>query len=184
MRPTIYEYKNPESGEVSGFLVDQHSAFSFKDENGEPRTYYANAVQIGEITTRYVRVSDDGDLIHPHPCLFRMHKKMLERPIKDRGIHPKAAEALLHLASAFTNTQVDFARTQITIGDPATRGVIAGWDVFKFLAAWKWSYWQSQWMKGDQRHRDMKVWGYPGSAGSLRVLLHDLGLVTTKKSER
>lgn len=181
MKPVIYEYRNPKTGRVDGYLVDRDSAFSLADENGKPRTHYTRAVEIGNLTTESVRLGVDEKLVHPHPCLFRQHKKMDLRPVEDRGIHPRAAEVLLHLAGSFTNTQVDFARNQITIGNPASRGTTIGWDKFKFLAAWKWSHWKAHWMKGDLQHHDMKILGYLKSTNSLRAMLSEMGLARAGK---
>lgn len=189
MRPQLYTC-TPPGGRTIAVLVDEDSKVVTRNELGDLTTHYLAAVYIswlhaGMIHDRQLATHDeDGKLIlgekflwTPRPVVWEMRIKMDKGDFQSRGIQPRAAVVLLNLAASKVNATPGSNHKPLSYGKtPALRGVAEGWDKWKFLAAWQWSFWQNHWMKGPQQYLNMQNLGYPEDEGRLRTMISRLGL--------
>lgn len=187
MKPAIYEVKT-KAGRMA-WLVDEHSTFIANDESGKPRQHFAAAVEISDLQAGELRESPHPKtgkrtIFGPRCCALMMVKQKTENLIKSRGFDQQAAEVLLELAAARNNLSANFASKTWEFSTPAERGVPQSWDDSKFLAAWRWSFWQCEKLTGSQRHADMVALGYPYSASTLRKMLSKMGLAKPQQGPR
>jgi hypothetical protein len=179
MKPAIYEVTTPQ-GRMA-WLVDELSSGIANDENGKPRQHFAAAIELGVLRAGELKANIDPAtgvrIIHgPRCCVVALVKTKVENSIQSRGFDPKAAEVLLELSAAHNDVTFRPARMSFEFSTPAEKGVSQPWDEVKFLAAWRWSYWQRESLTGAQRHADMVALGYTGTEGALRQMLKRMGL--------
>lgn len=189
MRPQLYTYTPPGEKTIA-VLVDEDSKVITRNEAGELSDHYFSAVYISWLHVGMIRdrqlanYDEDGNLIMgdkflwaPRPVVWEMRRDMEKAELKSRGIQPRAAIVLLHLAGSANNATAGSNHKGWTFGKgPAIRGVPEGWDKWKFLTAWQWSHWQNHWMKGPEQHKNMQNLGYPEDEGRLRTMISRLGL--------
>jgi hypothetical protein len=186
MKPTLYIYQSKLGSEAT--LVDEDSAFLFEDEQGKTQIHYATAIDIGRIKAGLLVIKNNGNdrtvLEYPRPCVLEKHKDMKKADPLARGIAPKAAVLLLNIANSANNVKIKCAKKTWDMDYPAILDVEVGWDAWKFIAAWKWSSWESRKVSGAYRHQVMKDLGYPKSYATMRKMMADLGLVTRRRSSQ
>jgi hypothetical protein len=189
LNPQLYTYTPPGEKTIA-VLVDEDSLVRTRNDEGDLHTHYLSAVYIswlhvGMIHDRQLATRDAaGDVVMgekflwvPRPVVWEMRREMDKGDFRSRGIQPRAATVLLHLAGAANRAAAGSNQKGWSFGKaPALRGVPVGWDKWKFLAAWQWSYWQNHWMKGPQQHLNMQNLGYPEDEGRLRTMISRLGL--------
>lgn len=195
MKPIIYEITGPD-GARNAWLVDADAVFLAPDENGKTRRHFAAAIELAELRAGSIRTDTVCErcsndtwsfktvLVHPLPKVLVVHSRFESKDTNTlawRGIRPKAAVALLALAKAGNAVRHDYATDKWTFGGPAEKGVKVGWDGWKFLAAWKWSFWEEHRMSREQRRLDMAQHGYPHTAQALYQTCRRMGLVTRGK---
>lgn len=188
MKPQILFTTAPE-GTNHGFLVDQHSAI-VRMEDGKERTHYLTAIDLRACKAGQVELMEPDEngvmqIIAPAPCVLAVRKKMKDASIEARGLDHRAAVVMLRLAASAQNVQVPFNGSMTwTFGEPVQRtddpSIMAGATIQKLIAAWHWSAWQAKRKTGAQRLADMQRLGYRGTAGALRDMMSDLGLVATR----
>lgn len=196
MKPIIYEVTGPDGGR-NAWLVDADAVFLAPDENGKTRRHFAAAIELAELRAGSIRTNTicerRGDepwtfktvVVHPRPTVIEVHSRFDSKDANTlawRGIHPKAAVALLALAKAGNAVHLDYATDKWSFGGPLEKGVAIGWDGWKFLAAWKWSFWEEHGMSREQRRRDMAQHGYAHTAQALYQTCRRMGLVTRGKA--
>jgi hypothetical protein len=178
MKPIIFEYY--EDGERCAILADAHSPFmAAHRDTGKPTVHHPGAVDLGPCKGGVLRITPEGKLLNPRPCVFAMTGKPDENGLAWVGLDERAAVALLKLAGAGLGTSLDCASREWANHGPRERGVEIGWIGWKWVAAWRFSWWTKNRMSGAARHAELVSFGYPHSPGALRKMLADLGLVTT-----
>lgn len=188
MNPAIYEVTT--TGGRIAWLVDEHSAFIANDDNGRPRQHFAAAIELGDSKAGELRSITHPETgirtVHaPRFCVVALMKsKVQKNSLESRGFDMKAAEVLLELVAAHNDVTFRPASKSFEFSTPAEKGVAQPWDELKFLAAWRWSYWQREKLTGAQRHADMVALGCTMSAGSLRQMLSRMGLAKPQKQPR
>lgn len=189
MKPILLSTHTPE-GKPHAFLVDEDSVF-IKPEAGKQRLHYATAIDLRECMAGQLALSQPDEngtmrILAPNPCVLVMRGSMKKIGFEARHLEPKAAEVMLRLAAAAQNIQVPFNGSMTwTFGESIQRtddpSIMAGATIQKLIAAWKWSHWQRHSFTRAQRLVDMRRIGYRGTAGALRDMMSNIGLVATKR---
>jgi hypothetical protein len=189
MTPQLYTLERPGEKTIA-VLVDEDSVANTRNESGVLLPHYFSAVYLSWLHVGMIHdkqtatIGEFGELVlgekilcAPCPVVWEMRKPMVKADFRSRGIQPRAASVLLSLAASKNNAAAGSNHKQWAFGKkPALRGVPHGWDKWKFLAAWQWSFWQNHWMKGPQQHQNMKNLGYPEDEVRLRIMISRLGL--------
>lgn len=195
MRPAIV-YRDDTPGEA--FLVDTHSVFLARHPEDQTKLcpYAATAVTIWDLKAGQgkaklqvdVRTNDPSDFVirnskieFPMPCsyLALMEHKMVS-PLA-RGIYLDAAVALLKLAQLKRPFSIQSGGS-LKIGAPAK-----GWNRWCFIAAWHWSFWQTEhndsrlpnWTM-TSRWKNLANLGYPHEEPAFRKMCSNMGLLLRK----
>lgn len=110
------------------------------------------------------------------------HGQKLPEPYRPahRGIFPDAAKVMLELASLAAPITIDGKKGYFPTKQKA------GWDKWKFFAAWRWSAWQrfhiesgrAEWSLED-RWKDMRDHGYEKNFSAFKMMISRLGLSET-----
>ena len=195
MKPEIYEVTK--SGKRHAWLVDSDTAF-LRPCDGVSCKHYGAAVEIGDLEPGALKFTNDpvrGErvIFGPRCCLLvvKVHKpgakpRTLSYP-ESRGFDRRAAAILLELAAACNDLRPSYGVRPWDFFGPAEKGFAHPWDALKFLAAWRFSAWESgtlaglnRKLTGPERYADMAALGYPHAPGTLRQMLKRMGLVRPK----
>jgi hypothetical protein len=190
MKPAII-YTGGDRSEAH--LVDLHSARMTTRPDEKTATHFPAAVFIADLCAGELHTEIDLEertpgtvtverfrLLAPRPCVYAITRKHADLGLGNRNLDERAAVALLQLARAANAMNEDTGRETWSFGEPVERGGKVNWDQWRFIAAWSWSHWQRHKIPGALQWEEMKRHGYPYSPGTLRKMLADIGLVTTR----
>lgn len=191
MNPSII-YTGGDRSEA--YLVDLHSARMTTRPDGKTNaTHFPAAVFIADLNAGELHTEihleemtpgavtvEKVRLLAPRPCVYAITRKHADLGLGNRNLDERAAVALLQLARAANAMNEDTGRETWSFGDPVERGGKTNWDQWRFIAAWSWSHWQRHKIPGALQWEGMRRHGYPHSPGTLRKMLADIGLVTTR----
>ena len=197
MKPEIYEVTN--GGKRHAWLVDS-DIVTMSPFEGALCRYHAAAIELGDLEAGALRSAinpETGEraIFGPRCCHFvvqvlKTKAKPNRLPPESRGFDKRAAVVLLNLAAASNDIHYFSGLKRWDFFGPAEKGFMHPWDELKFLAAWRFSAWESgtlaglnRSLTGSERYADMAALGYPHNPDTLRKMLARMGLVRPKKAK-
>lgn len=191
MRPSIIYIDGDRS---EAHLVDLDSVRITTRPDGKTAKHFPAAVFIADLTAGQLHTKIDliernpgavevekNQVLAPRPCVYAITQKPAELGLGNRNLDERAAVVLLQLARSANGMIEDTGRETWSFGGPVERDGKLNWDKWRFIAAWTWSHWERHKIPRTLRWEEMKRHGYPYNPGTLRKMLSDIGLVTTRK---